>query len=132
VTSLHQLPLGPERSENLVSGTENLNSHVDELVAADLFRRIVAQIDIRFSNSMIEMLFHRLKHRHLFHIPFNDFDTAKKGPDFYFNRSNIFILQAALKGATAEELNTGKWTEQVIATMKAILLSERSDRIESN
>ena len=55
------------------SGTENLNTHVDELVTSELIRRTVAQIDIEFSNSMIEMLFHRLKHRHLFHIPLTNF-----------------------------------------------------------
>lgn len=51
------------------SATEILNTHVDDLVAAKVILRIVAQIDIEFSNSMIEMLLHRLKHRHLFNIP---------------------------------------------------------------
>jgi len=33
------------------SGTENLNSHVDSLVNSDIIKRVVAQIDVEFSNS---------------------------------------------------------------------------------
>jgi len=36
------------------SGTENLNRHVDALVKSGLIKRTIAQIDISFSNSMIE------------------------------------------------------------------------------
>jgi len=39
------------------SGTENLNEHVDQLVSSDTIKRTIAQIDVEFSNSMIEMLF---------------------------------------------------------------------------
>ena len=65
--------------------------------------RIVAQIAIEQSNSMIEMLFHRLKHRHLFTIPLTNFVVLVKAVDFYLTDSNIFIPQSALDGATPEE-----------------------------
>lgn len=114
------------------SGTENLNTHVDELVSSEVIRRIVAQIDIEFSNSMIEMLFYRLKHRHLCHIPLNNFEALEKGVEYYFSQSNTYIPHAALKGATPEEIVTGKWTSDVIAEMQALVVSARSARIESN
>ena len=114
------------------SGTENLNKHVDELVTSDLIRRTVAQIDIEASNSMIEMLFHRLKHRHLFHIPLTNFEALEKGADYYFTQSNIYIPHAALKGATPEEIVTGKWTNEVIEVLRERVISARTARIESN
>jgi hypothetical protein len=61
------------------SGTENLNSHVDQLVDADLISRTVAQIDDEASNSMVEMLFLRLKHRYLFTIPLTNFAAIENG-----------------------------------------------------
>ena len=47
------------------SGTENLNSEVQELEDNDLIKKVVAQIDVHFSNSMIEAFFRKLKHHYL-------------------------------------------------------------------
>ena len=113
-------------------GSENVNTHVDELIKTDLIRRTVAQIDIEASNSMIEMLFYRLKHRHLFHIPLNNFESAQQGTDFYFTQSNTHIPQAVLKGATPEEIVTGKWTNDVIAGIKTLAQSAKIERIDWN
>ena len=51
------------------------------------------------------MLFHRLKHRHLFTIPLTNFEALVKAVDFYFTDSNITIPHSALKGATPEEMS---------------------------
>ena len=39
------------------SGTENLNSDVDKLIELEMIDRIVAGIEVDFSNSMVEALF---------------------------------------------------------------------------
>ena len=70
------------------SGAENLNEHVDQLVLTNHISRTVAQIDIEASNSMVQMLFHRLKHRYLFTIPLTNFDVLTKAADFYLGESN--------------------------------------------
>ena len=114
------------------SGTETLNTHVDELVASDLIRRTVAQIDVEASNSMVEMLFLRFKHRHMFTIPLTSFEAVESGADYYFTQSNTHIPMAVLKGATPEEVVNGKWTDQVIAGIQALVVSARTTRIESN
>ena len=113
-------------------GTENLNMHVDELVSSELIKRTVAQIDVDASNSMVEMLFHRFKHRHMFTIPLTSFEGVESGADYYFTQSNTHIPMAVLKGATPEEVVTGKWTDQVIAGMQMLVKSARTARIESN
>jgi hypothetical protein len=81
---------------------------------------------------MIEMLFYRLKHRHLFNIPLNNFEALEQGAEYYFTQSNTYIPLAALKGATPEEIVAGKWTDQVIAGMQMLVVSARKARIESN
>lgn len=114
------------------SGTENLNSYVDELVASERIRRIVAQIDIEFSNSMVEMLFQRLKHRHLFTIALTHFEILKKGVNFYFTESNTKIPHSALKGATPEEVITGKWNAESLSVIKVQVVAARNARVEYN
>jgi len=78
------------------SGTENLN--VDQLVSSDTIKRTIAQIDVEFSNSMIEMLFHRLKHRYLFTIQLTNFTAVEQGVNFFLTESNTCIPHSALKG----------------------------------
>jgi len=114
------------------SGTENLNEHVDQLVSSDTIKRTIAQIDVEFSNSMIEMLFHRLKHRYLFTIPLTNFTAVEKGVNFYLTESNICIPHSALKGATPEESITGKWNDEKITDLKVKLNQARTARVTAN
>ena len=114
------------------SGTENLNEHVDQLVSSDTIKRTIAQIDVEFSNSMIEMLFHRLKHRYLFTIALTNFTTVEQGVNFFLTESNTCIPHSALKGATPEESITGKWNDKIIAELKAKLSDARTARISTN
>ena len=44
------------------SGVENLNTQVDALVASETIQRIIAQVDVVFSNSLIESWWRMLKH----------------------------------------------------------------------
>ena len=114
------------------SGVENLNEFVNSLISSNLIIRTIAQIDIEFSNSMIEMLFHRLKHRYLFSIPLTNFDALVKGANFFFTETNVNIPHSALRGATPEEAITGQWTDAKIAELKARVLTARQERVATN
>ena len=92
----------------------------------------IAQIDIEFSNSMIEMLFLRLKHRYLFTFPLTNFETLEKGADFFFNESNTVIPHSALKGGTPEEVITGKWNEEKIKELQNQAKMARELRSKTN
>ncbi len=105
---------------------------MDQIVDADLISRTVAQIDIEASNSMVEMLFLRLKHRYLFTIPLPSFAAVENGVDFYLTESNNCIPHSALKGATPEEVITGKWTQEKIVEVKVKIAGARLARTESN
>ena len=114
------------------SGVENLNSHVDEIVRSCQIRRIVAQIDIEFSNSMIEMLFYRLKHRHLFNISLGSFQAVVDGVYFYLTDSNNNMPHSALNGATPREAITGKWDENKIAQIQEKIITAKEVRADIN
>ena len=112
------------------SGTENLNQHVDQLVTENLIRRTVAQIDIEFSNSMIEMLFHRLKHRYLFTIPLTNIAVLSKAADFFLTESNDKIPHAALRGASPLEMITGRWGDAELTELKEKIIEAKKLRCE--
>ena len=44
----------PETRAYMDSGVENLNKDVDQLLEAGTLERVIAQIDVTFSNSLIE------------------------------------------------------------------------------
>ena len=93
------------------SGTENLNSQVDSLVEGEQMTRTVAQIDVAFSNSMIEAFFRRLKHAWLFVHPLPTLSAVKKLTQKYIDDHNELIPHSALSGATPAEVFHGKWSE---------------------
>jgi putative transposase len=114
------------------SGSENLNKYVDALVFSNQITRTIAQIDVDQSNSMIEMLFHRMKHRHLFRVPLTNLDVLIKEVDFYINEDNSAIPKSILKGATPEEVMLGKWTVDKINLIKEKILETKASRIQKN
>jgi hypothetical protein len=59
-------------------GVENFNGAVDELIASGLLRRVLAQTEITFSNSMIESWWRVLKHQWLFLNPLDSVRAVEK------------------------------------------------------
>ena len=55
------------------SGVENVNRQVDDLLGLGQLRRVLAQVEVSFSNSMIEAFWRSLKHDWMF---LNRLDTA--------------------------------------------------------
>jgi len=114
------------------SGCENIHEKVKLLVNSGSISLTIALIDIEQSNSMVEMLFHRMKHRYLYTILLSNFESLVKGTDFFLTESNTSIPHSALKGATPEEIITGSWTEEKITQLKEKIAVARRLRIETN
>lgn len=88
-------------------GTENLNAQVDALVERGILNRVLAQSEVRFSNSIIEAWWRQLKHNWLF---LNDLTTLSKLQDlvaFYVVEHNTRIPHAAFNGQTPDEMYFG-------------------------
>jgi transposase InsO family protein len=100
------------------SGVENINRHVDTLVEEGLIHRVIAQIDISFSNSMIECFFRRLKHGYLYLHKQGDLQTLIKHINFYVKEHNVAIPHSSLSGATPFEVFQGSWNPDRIVDLR--------------
>ena len=94
------------------SGTENLNFDVDGLVNANLIRRLVAQIEIEFSNSVIEAFFRSMKHGYLFLQRLSSTEAVATGVAYYTNEHNDVMPHSAHRGATPLEMVTQRWSAE--------------------
>ena len=64
-------------------GVENVNGAVDELVELGLLKRVLAQTEITFSNSLIESWWRVLKHQWLYLNTLDTVRTVEKLVAFY-------------------------------------------------
>jgi len=93
------------------SGVENLNANVDALVANGTIQRILAQVDVVFSNSMIESWWKMLKHWWLYMNNLNSIDDVRKQTAFYVDQHYRVIPHSAFKGQTPEEMYFSKGSD---------------------
>ena len=113
-------------------GSENKGSVVDPVFSdVPVLERIVAQIQISFSNSMIEAFFSRLKHGWLYINDLRDFATLEKLIAFYVQEHNTSLPHAAFNGQTPDEVyfGTGDAIVEQLAEGRA---RAREDRVRTN
>jgi len=67
-------------------GVENFNSAVDKVVESGLLKRVLAQTDITFSNSLIESWWRVLKHQWLYLNTLDTVTTVRKLVAFYIEQ----------------------------------------------
>ena len=70
---------------------ENLNKDVDKLLESGTLERIIAQIDVSFSNSLIESWWRSLKHGWLFINHLNNVATLRNLVEFYVVEHNTVM-----------------------------------------
>ena len=106
---------------------------MNELVNKNVIPKLtIAQIDVDYSNSMIEALFYRLKNAHLYMQKLSSLHKLKTETDFYFMQSNEVIPHSSLGGATPIEIFIGSWTKANIDKLASDCLKARSDRMAWN
>ncbi|MGE0174042.1 MAG: hypothetical protein AB7T49_14690 [Oligoflexales bacterium] len=109
-------------------GTENSNRNVSSFLGPIGIALKIAQIDVEFSNSMIEAFFKALKYRHLFCHPLTTWEAVVKQVEYYCHQHNETIPQNVLGGGTPIELFTGKWTSEEQLTMQCRVVEARASR----
>ena len=72
-------------------GVENFNSAVDKLVESGMLKRVLAQTEITFSNSLIESWWRVLKHQWLYLNTLNTIATVRKLVAFYIDQHNTHL-----------------------------------------
>ena len=112
-------------------GVENYNSSVDELVNSGLLKRLLAQTDISFSNSLIESWWRALKHQWLFLNTLDTVSRLDKLVAFYVDEHNTRLPHSAFRGQTPDEMYYGTG-DQVPKELESAKTAARKVRMEAN
>ncbi len=116
----HAISLGslPETKVIMDGGPENDNVRVLNFTTSKSLKRLIARVDIHFSNSMAESLFRSLKSNFLNTEEIRTKSEVESKVNFYFNEHNDFIPKAIFKGATPREIYLNLWNSQRAEELK--------------
>jgi len=89
------------------SGIENINAQVNAMLSPEGLRPIFAQVEVAYSNSMIEAFWRSLKHGWLFLNRLDSFAAVEKLVEFYVRQHNSVMPHAAFNGSTPDEVYFG-------------------------
>jgi putative transposase len=112
-------------------GVENWNNAVDRLVQSGLLKRLLAQTEIAFSNSMIESWWRALKHQWLYLNSLDTIATLEKLVGFYVAEHNTRLPHSAFRGQTPDEMYFGTG-QRVPDELEAARQAARRKRLEAN
>ncbi len=119
------------RGMNLVadSGVENVK--FDVALKDTGIGRILAQVEVSYSNSLIEALWRQIKHSWLFIHRLDTVATIEKLVAFYVEQHNTVLPQWVLKRRTPDEVFRGEAVDLPERLIEAHRVAIR-DRIEAN
>ncbi len=112
-------------------GVENVNRGVDELIESGVLRRVLAQTELCFSNSMIEAWWRALKHQWLFLNTLDSVETVEKLVRFYVTEHNERLPHSAFRGQTPDETYFGKG-DDVPDDLESARKGARKERLAVN
>jgi putative transposase len=110
------------------SGFENTANAVDDFFSIHQnIKRVLAQVEVSFSNSMIEAFWRSLKHNWLFLNTLDSFGAVLKLVTFYIAQHNTVIPHSAFQGQTPDEIFfcTGDHIPQELAAFRSEALRKR-------
>jgi putative transposase len=125
------LPASTKADVFINGGVENLNGDVAPLFDGSALHRVIAQIDVSFSNSMIEAWWRSLKHRWLYLHPLDNIATVRRLVEFYVTEHNERIPHAAFEGQTPDEIYFGRGAH-IPGELAAGRRDARRDRVACN
>jgi transposase-like protein len=112
-------------------GVENFNSAVDKVVESGLLKRVLAQTEIHFSNSLIESWWRVLKHQWLYLNTLDSVTTVRKLVAFYVEQHNRHLPHSAFRGQTPDEMYFGIGSD-IPKQLAASRIDARQLRMEAN
>jgi putative transposase len=100
-----QLSGCPERAIVVAdSGSENVNGAVDGVLGDEELTRVLAQVEVTFSNSMIEAFWRSLKHSWLYLHSLDSLPALRRLIKFYVDQHNGVMPHSAFQGQTPNEV----------------------------
>jgi putative transposase len=92
------------------AGVENVNERVEATLVAEGLRLVLAQVEVTFSNSMIEAFWRSLKHNWLYLHSLDSLDHLRKLVAFFVDEHNRNMPHSAFRGQTPDEMYSGTGT----------------------
>jgi putative transposase len=90
------------------SGIENVNGDVNALVNDGLIHRVLAQVEVAYSNSMIEAWWRSLKSQWSYLNTLDSVAAVRRLTSFYVSEHNTQMPHAAFHGQTPDEMYFGR------------------------
>jgi len=112
-------------------GVENFNSAMDEVIDSGLLKRVLAQTEITFSNSLIESWWRVLKHQWFYLNNLDTVSTVRKLVAFYVEQHNTLLPHSGFRGQTPDEMyfGTGNGIQK---QLEASRIATRRSRLKAN
>ncbi len=113
------------------SGLENVNAEVDALIEDAVITRILALVDVTYSNSIVEAYWRSLKHQWLFLNSLDNVRALDKLVAFHVEQHNSVMPHSALRGQTPDEVYFGTGA-RVADDLAAARARARRERLAAN
>ena len=89
------------------SGVENVNKDVDALHEKGIIKRILALVEVDYSNSRLEASWRSLKHQWLYLNSLDSVAALQRLVAFYMQQHNEVLPHSALSAMTPNEVYSG-------------------------
>ncbi len=113
------------------AGSENVNGDVDDLLDGEKLTRVLAQVEVTFSNSMIEAFWRSLKHSWLYLHSLDSIAGLRRLVEFYVRAHNEVMPHSAFEGQTPDEVFFGIGDE-LAERLSAARKIAREQRMNAN
>ena len=113
------------------SGVENVNCTVDEFLANGILKRVLAQVEIVETNSLVESFWRGLKHSWLFINSLDSRVAVERLVQFYVQQFNEEMPHSALDYRTPDEVYFGR-AEDVPSNLEVARRTAREARMAIN
>jgi len=113
------------------SGVENINGDVDALIDAGVITRVLALVEVTYSNSIIEAYWRSLKHEWLYLNSLDNITALEKLVAFHVEHHNSVMPHSAFRGQTPDEVYSGTGT-RVADELAAARARARCERLAAN
>jgi putative transposase len=112
-------------------GGENVNKTVDPLFDGEKMKRVLALVNVSYSNSMIEAWWRSLRHRWLYLHQLDSVATIRRLTAFYVHQHNTVMPHAAFDGQTPDEVYFARG-ERVPDELRVRRIEARQRRLAEN
>lgn len=113
------------------SGVENVNAAVDATLLTTRIRRVLAQVEVTQSNSMIEAWWRSLKHQWLYLNTLDTIERVRSLVAFFVDAHNSQMPHAAFRGQTPDEIYFGT-APDLTANLADARIKARERRLATN